>query len=153
MAPPAFNHQKLVGELYSEIHDYIRKKGGKCEAFTAPFMVRLNENDETFVAPDISVICDPEKLNEKGCIGAPDWIIEVVSPSDPGHDYVHKLNLYIKAGVREYWIVDPSSQMVTVYLQGEDRMAPATYTFDDSVKADIYEDLTIDFAEIKEQLK
>ena len=89
-----------------------KKNKGKCEVYTAPFDVKLSES--TVVIPDISVICDSSKLTDKGCSGAPDWIIEIVS-SNAIHDYLLKLNLYQAYGVREYWIVDPKKQSVTVY--------------------------------------
>lgn len=96
--------------------------------------------------PDISVICDPNKLDEKGCHGAPDWVIEIVSPSSKTMDYIRKCSLYEKAGVREYWIVDPKEKRIMVYdfEQGTSR----EYAFPDQVKTGIYEDLFIDFGEI-----
>ncbi len=98
--------------------------------------------------PDISVICDPSKLNARGCIGAPNWIIEIVSPSSVKHDYFVKLNLYINAGVREYWIVNPQDRNVTVYSIEQDMFHVKTYSFHDKIKAGIYDDLFIDFSEI-----
>lgn len=83
--------------------------------FPAPFAVKLREDRKTIVEPDISVICDRNKLTDLGCTGAPDWIIKIVSPSNSSHDYVMKLNLYADAGVREYWIVDPSRERILVY--------------------------------------
>ena len=81
MAPPNRKHQTIARELFAAISSYIRSKGGVCEPFFAPFAVFLNEDDTNYVEPDISVICDPDKLNDKGCFGAPDWRIEIVSPS------------------------------------------------------------------------
>lgn len=78
--------------------------------YPAPFAVKLNKNNQTIAEPDISVICDQNKLTDRGCTGAPDWIIEIVSPSNASHDYIRKLNLYADAGVREYWIVDPARE-------------------------------------------
>lgn len=106
-APPNRGHQRIVGELYTIINNYIKKKNGRCEVDIAPFAVFLNEDDNNYVEPDISVICDEDKLNDRGCSGAPDWIIEVVSPSSRRMDYIIKLFKYRTAGVREYWIVDP----------------------------------------------
>ena len=79
---------------------YIKSKGGSCRVYPAPFAVKLFEDRDTVVEPDISVICDRDKLTDKGCSGAPDWIIEIISPSNPGHDYIRKLNLYADAGAR-----------------------------------------------------
>ncbi len=145
-------HQGIVGELYYRIRDYIRNKGGDCKVYPAPFDVELFENEDTVVQPDISVICDKEKLTKRGCLGAPDWVIEVISPGNPGHDYVKKLNLYKRAGVREYWIVDPANESVTVFINSEDKEEPDYYTFSDEVKAGIYDDLSISFPEMVKEL-
>ena len=101
-AAPSTIHQMLLSELHTVINNYIKSKGGSCRVFTAPFAFRLRKNKKTIVEPDISVICDRSKLTDKGCTGAPDWIIEIISPNNPGHDYIRKLNLYAEAGVREY---------------------------------------------------
>ena len=115
MAPPSWKHQRISGRLYQSIANYIDSKNGKCEVLAAPFAVFLNEDDINYLEPDISVICDQSKLDEKGCHGAPDWVIEIVSPSSKPRDYMTKLFKYRTAGVREYWIVDPDKQMTTVY--------------------------------------
>ena len=148
MAPPNFRHQKLVMELSAVIHRYIKNHGGDCEVLPAPFAVFLNEDDRNYVEPDISVICDKDKLNDKGCNGAPDWIIEIVSPSTSGHDYVRKLNLYLDAGVREYWIVDPRNRKVLVYHLEQDDVKADSYTFQDKIKVNIYDDLWISLQEL-----
>ena len=106
----------------------------------------MNGDDRNYVEPDISVICDRSKLTDKGCFGAPDWIIEVVSPSSRRMDYYIKLFKYRTAGVREYWIVDPDKKRITVYdIEHEDVQ---DYTFDDLVKVNIYPDLSIDFGKL-----
>ena len=87
MAPPTRKHQDIVGALYRKIADYIDSKGGSCKTYVSPFAVFLSENDKNYVEPDISVICDPNKLNDKGCTGAPDWIIEIVSPGSRRMDH------------------------------------------------------------------
>lgn len=104
-------------------------------------------DDRFYIEPDISVICDPNKISQKGCKGAPDWIIEIVSPSNSSHDYVKKLNLYLDAGVREYWIVNPKTETILVYFF-EQEILGQSYTFSDKVKVNIYDDLTIDFTDI-----
>ena len=149
MAPPNTKHQRISGRLYQAIANYIDSKNGECEIFAAPFAVFLNKNsNNNYVEPDISVICDPAKLTDKGCSGAPDWIVEIVSPSSTGHDYIHKLQLYAEAGVREYWIVDPMEQRIVVYHLEQEAFDVNFYTFQDQVKAGIYEDFWIDFREI-----
>lgn len=151
MAPPGRKHQDITGELFGIIREYIKLKNGSCRPYVAPFAVFLNEDDNNYVEPDISVICDPNKLTEKGCSGAPDWIIEIVSPGSRRMDYFTKLFKYRIAGVREYWIVDPDKNRITVYdFESEDTR---DYAFSDSVKVSIYEDLYIDFSDIERQLK
>ena len=145
MAPPNRIHQKLIMELTSVIHNHIKNKSGSCEVYPAPFAVNLNSNDKVWVEPDISVICDKDKLDDRGCNGAPDWIIEVVSPGSRVMDYYTKLSLYRESGVREYWIVDPMKQIVLVYDMEHDA-APAIYSLTDTIKANIYDDLEIDFS-------
>ena len=147
MAPPNTRHQRIVGNLYAAIHHYIKAKGGSCEVFPAPFAVFLFADDSKYLEPDLSVVCDKNKLNDHGCSGAPDWVIEIVSPSSRPMDYYTKLSLYRSAGVREYWIVDPMKQTILVYDMEHDS-APSIYSFTDSVKVNIYEDLWIDFREL-----
>ena len=147
MAPPSVQHQRVSNFLSTEINFYIRSRKGSCEVFSAPFAVFLNADDKTYVEPDISVICDQSKLDNRGCNGAPDWIIEIVSPSSKHMDYVLKLLKYRNAGVREYWIVDPIWKSISVYNFAESQVEH--YTFHDTVKAGIYEDLKIDFSEMK----
>lgn len=141
MAPPTTNHQRLVSDMHYQIKDFIKKNNGQCEVFPAPFAVFLNENDKTYVEPDISVICDGEKLTDRGCQGAPDWIVEVVSPGSRQMDYYKKLFKYRTAGVREYWVVDPDRKMVTVYNFERDTMEE--YPFEGEVPAGIYEGFSI----------
>ncbi len=144
MAPPSFRHQYLNTKLASKIDQYIDEKKGNCVVVSAPFAVFLDKDDKTYVEPDISIICDINKLNEKGCIGAPDWIIEIVSPSSKRMDYFIKLFKYRTAGVREYWIVDPLKERIMVYnFETEDTLE---YTFADCVKVGIYDDFELDFS-------
>ena len=145
MAPPSRKHQTIVRELFSSINSYLKSNSGSCETFFAPFAVFLNENTN-YVEPDISVICDKNKLTDKGCSGAPDWIIEVVSPGSKRMDYYTKLFKYRTTGVREYWIVDPEKDHILVYnFESE---YTDDYTFSDTIKAGIYDDLYINFSEI-----
>ncbi|MDD6411754.1 MAG: Uma2 family endonuclease [Oliverpabstia intestinalis] len=147
MAPPSRIHQEIVGTLYRKIANYIESKEGSCKVYIAPFAVFLNENDTNYVEPDISVICDKNKLTDKGCTGAPDWIIEIVSPGSRRMDYFIKLFKYRSAGVREYWIVDSSKNRVTVWNFETDNTDD--FTWSDQVKAGIYSDLVIDFSQIQ----
>lgn len=146
MAPPNRRHQELVGSIYRKIADYIDKNGGPCKPYISPFAVLLNTDDKNYVEPDISVIYTPDKLTDKGCAGAPDWVIEIVSPGSKRMDYYTKLFKYRTAGVREYWIVDPDKNLILVYnFENDDS---EQYTFSDSVKTGIYEDLSIDFRQL-----
>jgi len=141
MAPPSFSHQKISRKLHQAIANYIDEKKGECEALAAPFAVFLNEDDINYLEPDISVICDLSKLDEKGCHGAPDWIIEIVSPSSRQMDYYKKLFQYHTAGVREYWVADPEKGIVTVYDFEKDSMEE--YTFGEKVPVGIYDGYSI----------
>ncbi|MCI9486411.1 MAG: Uma2 family endonuclease [Lachnospiraceae bacterium] len=147
-AAPSTIHQMILSELHTVINNYIKSKGGSCRVFPAPFAVELCTNRKAIVEPDISIICDRSKLTDHGCAGAPDWIIEIVSPGNPGHDYIRKLNLYADSGVREYWIVDPRIEKIFVYYLEETDFQIRTYTFQDKVKANIYRDLWIDFGQL-----
>ena len=141
MAPPNRTHQRILLFLSRIIADYIDSKNGDCEINIAPFAVFLNKDDINYVEPDISVVCDPLKLDEKGCHGAPDWIIEIVSPGNKPMDYFTKLFKYRAAGVREYWIVDPTKEQIMVYRFEMETMEQ--YSFGENVPAGIYDDLSI----------
>ncbi|MBO5304016.1 MAG: Uma2 family endonuclease [Lachnospiraceae bacterium] len=147
MAPPNRIHQKISGRLHQKIANYIDSKNGSCEVYSAPFGVFLNADDTTYVEPDISVICDNDKLIDKGCNGAPDFIIEIVSPSSRRMDYGKKNSLYMDAGVREYWIVDLEKERTTIYRYEEDA-APMIIPFHQEITVGIYGDLNINISEL-----
>lgn len=147
-AAPSRIHQTILMEVSGTIRNYFRSKGGSCRVYPAPFAVKLREDKKTIVEPDISVICDRNKLTDSGCTGAPDWIIEIVSPSNSSHDYILKLNLYANAGVREYWIIDPARKTVLVYYFEQNNFGVESHTFHDKIKVNIYEDLYIDFTSL-----
>lgn len=144
MAPPSRKHQRIITELSTLINNYIKENKGSCEVDLAPFAVFLNENDRNYVEPDINIICDRDKLSDKGCHGAPDWIIEVVSPGSRRMDYSVKLFKYRSAGVREYWIVDPDKNRVLVYYFETDFVE--VYSFAENIKGNMFEDLEINFS-------
>ena len=155
MSPaPARIHQKLISNISYELQHYIKSNNGECEVYVAPFDVILkNDNEESInsksvVQPDISVICDKNKLTDSGCTGSPDMIIEIVSPSNSSHDYITKLNLYQKYKIKEYWIIDPRVKKIYVYKLEENEFYDMvnSYTFQDKVKVNIYNDLEIDFS-------
>lgn len=147
MASPSEIHQTISTELTTILNTYIKSRKGSCRVFHAPFDVKLNDTPLTIVQPDLMIICDKDKLDGKRCNGAPDFIIEIVSPGNPADDYIRKLYYYKNAGVREYWIVDPQRKSVTVnYFDGDILNVP--YTFDSVIKVNIYEDLYINFSDI-----
>ena len=140
LAAPNTAHQSILGMLFSEIYNYIKSKNGQCKVFPAPFAVYLNKDNTNYVEPDISVICDPSKIDKKGCHGAPDWVIEIVSPSSATMDSFIKLFKYSDAGVREYWVVYPEERKVVVIKDKEDI---TEYTFDDNIPVGIYNNFSI----------
>jgi Uma2 family endonuclease len=151
MSSPSRIHQTILRELLLLFGGYIKNKGGNCSVFPAPFDVKLSDNPLIIVQPDLMIVCDEDKLDENRCNGAPDFIIEIVSPSNPSDDYIRKLYYYKNYGVREYWIVDPQRKTVTVNYF-EDDMVSVPYSFDAKIKVNIYQDLFIDFSEIAKSL-
>lgn len=147
LATPGFLHQKLSLSLSRKIADYIDRNNGACEVVPAPFAVNLNADDKIYVEPDINVISDKSKIDDRGCNGAPDFIIEIVSPSSRKMDYSTKNTLYSDAGVREYWIVDIEKQRTTIYRYEEDA-APMIVPFQQNITVGIYGDLSINISEL-----
>lgn len=149
LSAPNRLHQYFVSGLIFEIRSHIKQNKGKCQVYASPFDVRLFGDDSTVVQPDILVVCNRDILTEEGCSGAPDWGIEIVSKSNSSHDYVRKLMQYQKAGVREYWIVDPFEKQVSV-MNFEDPEKTAQYTYQDSVPSGVLAGLAIRFEELEE---
>jgi Uma2 family endonuclease len=129
MAPPSRRHQDVSMALSARLFNYL--EGKPCKVYAAPFAVRLNpapdNRDDTVVEPDISVICDPAKLDDRGCNGAPDLIIEILSPSNFRYDWVTKFQKYREAGVKEYWIADPIDNILTVYVLKNNEYVVSAY--------------------------
>lgn len=149
MTSPDTVHQRLVMKLSFALTDYFNRKGGSCEVFPAPFAVYLNRDNRNYVEPDISVICDKDKLDKRGCHGAPELVIEIVSESSQNLDYKIKLFKYQSAGVREYWVVNPLTQIVNTYrfdetLPGEDGAFP----FDNEISFGMYPELSVRLSEM-----
>lgn len=147
MAPPNTVHQKISWKLHQTIGNYIDSRKGNCDVYAAPYAVFLNKDDLNYVEPDISVICDKNKINEKGCFGAPDWIIEIVSQSTQQMDFGIKLFKYRTAGVHEYWIVNPITHTINVF-DFENERKTCQYNFDDDITVCIYDDLSINIAKL-----
>ena len=157
MSPaPMRYHQGISAELLRQIKNHADNT--RCKVYAAPFDVLLpgvgeiEEDDVTSVVqPDISVICDPERLTDKGCTGAPNWVVEILSPSTSKKDFNNKMTLYEKHGVREYWIVDPGNKFVHVYLLNDDDAypdAPEIYLADAIVPCAVLEGLKIDLSRV-----
>ena len=154
MAPPVRRHQEALTALMGQLYDYL--KGKTCKVYAAPFAVRLFERDgdypkdvDTMVEPDISVVCDTSKLDDIGCKGAPDLVMEILSPTTQRHDRVTKFNLYQQAGVREYWIVDPTGKSVQVFVLDDDHYVAKDFgTAKDTVKVNVLEDCAIDLSQV-----
>lgn len=151
MASPSQIHRTISMELSNIIYNYIKSKKGPCQVFSAPFDVKLSDKPLTIVQPDIMIICNKDQLDGKRCNGAPDFIIEIVSPSNPADDYIRKLYYYKNYGVREYWIVDPHRKTITLNYF-EDNIISVPYSFDAIIKVNIYDDLFINFSEIAKML-
>ena len=133
MAQPSRQHQHIAYNMYSEIRAFIRQNSGKCEV-NGEINVFLDEKN--VVVPDVSVTCDPSKLDAHGCHGAPDWVVEVLS-TNRDNDLIFKYGLYKNSGVREYWIVDPKNEKTLVYFFERNDL-PDIYTFDTPIPVEIY---------------
>ncbi len=147
MTSPSQMHQSILLELSTLLNTYIKRKRGDCKVFLAPFDVLLSDNPLTIVQPDIMIVCDKNKLDEKRCNGAPDFIIEIVSPSNPSDDYIRKLYYYKNTGIREYWIIDLRRKTVTINYF-EKNLLNIQYSFESTIKVNIYDDLYINFSDI-----
>ena len=116
MSSPTFGHQSIGGEIHRQIANYIMEHGGDCRPFIAPVDVQLDCDNKTMVQPDVGIVCDPSKIKRFGIYGAPDFLVEVISPSTKKKDYALKLSKYMEAGVREYWILDFRQEKILVYF-------------------------------------
>jgi Uma2 family endonuclease len=146
MAPPSRMHQEISMALSAMLYNYLKDK--PCKVYTAPFSVRLfpaeDESDDTVVEPDIIVICDPAKLDDRGCNGPPDLAVEILSPSTSRNDRIVKFNKYREAGVREYWIADPEEKVVTVYVLKNGEYIAANYDDTGSIPVTVLPGCEID---------
>ncbi|MDR2095401.1 MAG: Uma2 family endonuclease [Treponema sp.] len=150
MAPPSRMHQEILGELFTQLHNFL--KGKPCKVYPAPFGVRLfpkkDNSDNTFFEPDITVVCDHSKLDDQGCNGAPDMVIEILSPSTARYDLLYKLNKYIQAGVQEYWIIDPQDKILHVYTLEQGYYKISNYNPDDTVPVTVLPGCLIDLSAV-----
>jgi Uma2 family endonuclease len=149
---PSRRHQKILVELTRQFSNYLLDK--TCEVYAAPFDVRLPEAGEkeedikTVLQPDISIICDPAKLDEKGCLGSPDLVVEIVSPATVHKDMREKLLIYERFGVKEYWIIQPGDQILMVFRlqEGKKYNRPDIYSFVQKVESGVITGLIIDLS-------
>ena len=152
MTSPTRGHQDAAIWLSSQVFNYIHDKKGKCRVYTSGFAVFPQKDNINYVEPDVTVVCDRDKLDKRGCNGAPEWAIEVVSPSSVKMDYERKKKLYQESGVEEYWIVDLEKEQIKVYRFSEDDRG-RDYSFEDTVKVGIYDDMELDLRVLKEYLE
>ena len=153
LASPSDVHQRISMALSVQLGSYLM--GKKCNVYAAPFDVRLfeeygdsPEDVDTVLQPDLIIVCDPNKVDRRGVHGAPDLIIEILSPATAQYDRLVKFNLYQRAGVREYWIIDPTSRVVSTYTLENGKYQAAAYGADSSVRVDILDDCTIDLSTV-----
>jgi len=149
MSAPTTAHQTILIQMTRKLADFLDDK--PCKIFVAPFDVCLNgkgDADDTVVQPDILIICDESKLDEKRCNGAPDMAIEIVSPSTARNDRITKLNKYLEAGVREYWIVDPDSKGVTVHTLENGKYIISAYEETETISVNILKGCRISLPDI-----
>lgn len=153
MTSPTSAHQIISGFIHSKMLQHVLNNGGKCLPMIAPIDVQLDCDDRTMVEPDVLIVCDRDKVIDRCVYGAPDFIIEVLSKSTKKKDSVIKLNKYLNAGVREYWMIDPDKKKVIVYDFAHDEY-PIIYGFDAKVPVGIWNgNLEIDFAEVYDHVR
>ena len=153
MSSPTFVHQGVVEELFFQIADYIRRNKGDCIVKMAPMDVRLDGDDKTIVQPDLMIVCDKSKIKRWGIMGAPDFVVEVLSKATRRKDCYQKLAKYTNAGVKEYWIIDPENRKLLVYYLEEDKL-PALYGLTGKVPIEIYQGkLLIDLTLVAEGIQ
>ncbi|GAK49111.1 hypothetical protein U14_00329 [Candidatus Moduliflexus flocculans] len=151
MSPaPNSKHQATSGNLNWQIRSFLKPKA-KCQIFYAPIDVYLS--DDTVVQPDIIVVCDPKKIVKKGCVGAPDLVIEILSPSTAKTDWRDKYKLYEETGVREYWIVNPDENLLHAFrlIDGKFQLH-GTFSSEDTISIGIFEDVSIDLSHVFEPI-
>ena len=151
MAAPSRKHQKTSGGLHNQLYNFL--KGKPCEVYAAPFDVRLNADtrDDTVLQPDLLMVCGESKLSDKSCDGAPDMVIEIMSPSTAMHDKVLKYRWYLKSGVREYWIVDPDSKTVSVHILKNGEYVTYAYGGGETVPVYVLDGCVISLSEVFEE--
>ena len=150
MSAPTSTHQSAAGEIYRQAANFIIENKGKCKPFVSPIDVQLDCDNKTMVQPDMIIVCDRNKITDKCIVGAPDFVLEVLSPSTRRKDCIKKLDKYMEAGVREYWMIDVNQKKVIVY-QFDSEVYPVIYGLNQSIPVGIYEGkLQIDMTMIED---
>lgn len=153
MAAPSLIHQQITGFVYAQIRNFIEKNGGDCISPITPVDVQLDCDNKTMIQPDVLIVCDPKKVRHFGVLGAPDFVLEVISPSSKEKDMLIKLAKYMEAGVKEYWVIDSERKVLVVYL-AEERGMPCIYPLQGTVGIQLYEGrLQIDLGKIDEMIE
>ncbi len=160
MSPaPSIAHQDVVGEIYRQVANALENTKSSCRVFVAPLDVRLpsgienEQTTDTVVQPDVSMVCDPTKIDQRGVRGAPDWIVEVLSPATASHDSMLKRDLYEQHGVKEYWLVHPIDRLVTIYhLNNGVYGKPQLYELDGNTSLLIYPAITVNWQRVTKYL-
>ncbi len=138
MGAPSTNHQLIAGEVHRQISNYIQGKGGKCVPFISPVDVQLDRDEKTMVEPDVAIVCNRNQVIRRCIYGAPDFVLEVISPGTKLKDYTTKLMKYMQAGVREYWLADPDQNTILVYFFEDAVCCPVIYPLDGEIPVYIY---------------
>ena len=153
MSSPSAPHQLIGGEVYTLIKDFIKRKKGKCIPFMAPMDVQIDCDNRTIVQPDVMIICDRDKINRNRIFGAPDFVMEALSPSTKNKDFFVKGKKYFEAGVKEYWMVDPMKKEILAFDFRTEDINMTVYSFEDKVPVLLYDgELEIDFREIRDYI-
>ncbi len=159
MAAPSVKHQRVSSDIHFIIRNHLNKKNSRCDVFSAPFDVRLplptnrikDNKIDTVVQPDLCVVCDQSKLDEKGCIGAPELVVEILSLGNSKKEMKAKFELYENAGVPEYWVIDPEHNLAFCYYLDEktQKYIPSlAFTDDDTIESRVLEGLTLNIEEL-----
>jgi Uma2 family endonuclease len=148
MSAPSWQHQRIGGNLFILFGIYLKDK--PCEVFYAPFDVRLTADtyDDTVVQPDLLITCDRLKMEKRGLVGAPDMVVEILSPSTSRYDRTLKFDTYLRAGIKEYWIIDPETKTLAINLLNDGNYITYSYTDEDTVSVHILKDCTINLSEV-----
>jgi len=148
MSSPGFRHQEILGNLFHQLYEHLKDKS--CKAYVAPLDVRLNADthDDTVVQPDLIIICDRSVIDKAGIKGVPEMVVEVLSPSTSRYDRTLKFNTYLNAGIREYWIVEPTDKTLAVNILENDNYILHAYTDEDTAPVHVLEGCIINLSEV-----